>query len=88
MPISKDLLDILVCPDTKVEVEMLDAGRLEKLNRQIEAGGIKYGNGKTVDKPIQEALITQDNQTIYRIEDDIPVMLVDEAIAVRQLSDF
>jgi len=88
MPISNDLLEILCCPNTKVPIEMLDSERLEKLNRQVQAGAVKYADGAAVDKPLQEALITQDDQTIYRIDDDIPVMLVDKAIAVRQLSDF
>jgi uncharacterized protein YbaR (Trm112 family) len=33
-------------------------------------------------------LITRDGRTIYRIEDDIPVMLADEAIATAQIADF
>jgi uncharacterized protein YbaR (Trm112 family) len=33
-------------------------------------------------------LITRDRHTIYRIDDDIPVMLADEAVATAQLGDF
>ncbi len=33
-------------------------------------------------------LITRDGRTIYRVEDDIPVMLPDEAIAAAQIDDF
>lgn len=88
MPISKDLLEILCCPKTKVPVEMLDAERLAKLNRQVEAGGVKYADDSVVEKPLQEALITEDGQTIYRIDDDIPVMLVEQAVPTRQLSEW
>jgi uncharacterized protein YbaR (Trm112 family) len=33
-------------------------------------------------------LITADGKRVYRIDDDIPVMLADEAIAVGQLEGF
>ncbi len=50
--ISKDLLDILCCPETKAELVL---------------------DGKT--------LVSTDKKTRrrYRIEDDIPVMLIDES---------
>ena len=88
MPISSDLLEILCCPETKVPVEMLPEEKLAKLNQHIEAGAVSYKDGATVDKPLQEGLITEDNQTVYRIDDDIPVMLVDQGIATRQISDW
>ena len=87
MPISQDLLEILCCPKTKVPVEMLPADKLAKLNERIAAGAVKYADGSAVDKPLQEGLITEDNQTIYRIDDDIPVMLVDQAISAKQLEE-
>jgi uncharacterized protein YbaR (Trm112 family) len=88
MPISPDLLEILCCPETKVPVEMLAADKLEKLNAQIKAGGVKYVDGSAVDKALQEGLITEDGKTIYRIDDDIPVMLIDQGIQTQQLNDW
>ncbi len=88
MPISDDLLEILCCPKTKVPVEMLSAEKLEKLNAEIKAGGVKYVDETTVDQPVQEGLITEDGQTVYRIDDDIPVMLIDKGIATRQIADW
>ncbi|MBI1356247.1 MAG: hypothetical protein GC160_18040 [Acidobacteria bacterium] len=85
---SDDLLEILCCPETKVPVEMLAADRVEKLNRQIAAGKVTAVGGETVQKPVQEALITTDGKTIYRIDDNIPVMLVDQGVATRQLEDW
>jgi uncharacterized protein YbaR (Trm112 family) len=34
---------------------------------------------------LQEGLITEDGQTIYRIDDGIPVMLIDKGIPANQL---
>ncbi len=88
MPISEDLLEILCCPETKVPVEMLSGDLLAKLNAEIQAGKVASVGGEAVRKPLQEGLITTDGKTIYRIDDNIPVMLVDQGIATRQLENW
>lgn len=84
MPISADLLEILCCPETKVPVEMLPSDKLEALNAKIASGEAAYADGGKIDTPLQEGLITTDGKTVYRIDDDIPVMLVDKGIPTRQ----
>lgn len=88
MPISEDLLEILCCPETKVPVEMLSSDQLSQLNAEIAAGKVTAVGGDKVAKPLQEGLITTDGKTIYRIDDNIPVMLVDQGIATRQLENW
>ncbi len=80
MPISEDLLEILCCPRTKVPVQVLPADQLAQLNERIAQGGVTHQDGSPVEAPLQEGLITEDNETIYRIDDNIPVMLVDQGI--------
>lgn len=87
MPISNDLLEILCCPKTKVPVGMMSAEQLEQLNARIAKGQVQYVGAGTVDQPLSEGLITEDNQTIYRIDEGIPVMLIDKGIAASQLQD-
>ena len=86
MPISQDLLEILCCPRTKVPVQTLAEERLGELNARIQAGGVKYYDGTDVDKPLDEGLITEDGETTYRIDDSIPVMLIDQGISMAQVS--
>jgi uncharacterized protein YbaR (Trm112 family) len=87
LPISNDLLEILCCPKTKVPVVMLSAEQLEQLNSRIAGGHVEYVGSGSVDQPLTEGLITEDNQTIYRIDEGIPVMLIDKGIAASQLQD-
>ena len=84
MPISKDLLEILCCPRTKIPVEMLPEDRLARLNARVSEGAVKYYDDSPVEEPLQEGLITTDGKLIYRIDDEIPVMLVEKAIAADQ----
>ncbi len=85
MPIDSRLLDILCCPTSRVALRLLDSSALEKVNQAIAGGKIKRIDGRVQSEPLQEALITVDSQRIYRIDDGIPVMLADEAIAGTQI---
>jgi len=88
MTINRKLLEILVCPITKVPVSLLDGVRLAKLNNLIKSGGVYRVGGDKVEKPFKEALITDTGSAIYPIEDGIPIMLEGESISCHQLEDW
>ncbi|MCH7715724.1 MAG: hypothetical protein IH876_06320 [Gemmatimonadetes bacterium] len=83
---DKELLDILCCPETKVPVEVLSEDKLKALNEKIAAGEVKTIDGRKVNEPLDAGLITEDGRTIYRIDDDIPIMLIDEGIRADQIA--
>ena len=85
---DKRLLDILCDPVTKSPVKPLSKTHLEVLNRAIAQGGVLTTTAAAVSVPLQGGLITADGKVIYRIEDDIPVMIADEAIGTTQLEAF
>ena len=85
---DKKLLDILCDPVTKVPVKPLSGDRLRKLNDAIQAGEVKYVSGEPVERQLDEGLITEDDKVIYRIDDDIPVMLEDRGIGTQQFENF
>ncbi|MCH7684949.1 MAG: hypothetical protein IIB35_14730 [Gemmatimonadetes bacterium] len=83
---DRELLEILCCPKTKVPVEMLSEDKLKAVNDRIGRGDVKTVDGSKVDKPLDSGLITEDGKTIYRIDDDIPIMLIDEGIPADQIT--
>ena len=85
---DKRLLDILCDPVSKTPLRMLGTNELAALNRAVEAGTLDTVAGEKVKAPLQAGLITVDGKVVYRIEDDIPVMLPDEGIGTVQLTDF
>ena len=85
MTIRKDLLEILVCPVTKQPLEILGADPLARLNARIAQGRIRNVGGDTVDTPVEEALITTDGLTVYRVDGDIPNMLAEHGIPAAQI---
>ena len=82
MAVSQDLLEILVCPETKQPVSLAPGDVLTRLNGEIEAGRLRNRGGDPVSKPIQEGLLREDGKILYIVDDDIPVMLIEESIAL------
>ncbi len=80
MPISPDLLEILVCPETRQPVALASEAILTQLNREIAEERLRNRGGERVTSPIAEALVREDGRILYPIDDGIPVMLIEESI--------
>ena len=83
MPVSSELLEILVCPETLQPLTPADEAVLAQLNREIEAGRLSNRGGDPVKDRIAEGLVREDGRVLYVVADDIPVMLVDESIELQ-----
>lgn len=80
MAVSEELLEILVCPETKQPVQLASADVLKKLSEDIAAGRVRNRGGETLTEPIEEGLVREDGQILYPVDDGIPVMLIEESI--------
>ena len=77
--IDKELLEILACPETKEPVHLADQALVDELNSRIERGEITNRGGAKVEAQMGGGLVREDGKYLYRIEDEIPIMLIDEA---------
>jgi len=82
MALDKYLLDLLVCPDTKEKLALADAAQLGRLNRAIEEGTVKNKAGQPIRAVLSAALVRVDGRVAYPVQDNIPVLLPDEAISL------
>jgi uncharacterized protein YbaR (Trm112 family) len=82
MSISQELLEILACPETKQPLTLAAADLISSLNARISQGQLVNRAGKPVTEPIDGGLVREDGQYLYPIRDDIPIMLIDEALAL------
>ncbi len=80
MPISEELLEILVCPETRQPVAPAPQDLIERLNGEIEAGSLRNRGGDKVTESIGEGLLREDGKVLYVVDDGIPVMLIEESI--------
>jgi uncharacterized protein YbaR (Trm112 family) len=81
--IDQDLLDILACPETKEPVRLATPPEVEALNRAIAAGTLANRGGQKVVEKINGGLVRQDGKYCYPIREDIPIMLIDEALPMQ-----
>jgi len=79
--VDQKLLSIPCGPATQQDLELLDDATVKRINKRIAAGGLKNRGGDDVKDPIDGALLRQDRKFFYAIREDIPIMLIDEAIA-------
>jgi uncharacterized protein YbaR (Trm112 family) len=82
MSISQELLEILVCPETKQPLTVAAEALVEQLNARMAQGTLKNRAGATVTEAIDSGLVREDGRYLYPVRDDIPIMLIDEAIAL------
>ncbi len=81
--IDKELLAILACPETKEPVALAEEELIAELNSRIARGEVKNRAGKTVEGKLDGGLVRTDGACLYPIQDEIPILLLDEAIPLR-----
>ena len=82
--VDPELVEILVCPDTKLNVELVPAETVEKINLAIKENIVLNVDGQSVNDPLQDGLLREDDKIIYPVRDSIPVMLIGEGIPMEQ----
>lgn len=85
MTLDPDLLDILVCPESRQPVAMAATDLLTRLNAAIESGGTINRGGDPVTEPVTEGLLREDGRILYPIREGIPIMLIDESIEIADI---
>ena len=81
--INEKLLNIIVCPETKQDLVIAESDIVEKINTLIENGELQNRSKQKVTEKIDGGLIQKnDRKYLYPIRDEIPILLIDESIAL------
>jgi uncharacterized protein YbaR (Trm112 family) len=85
MTLDPNLLAILCCPETKQEVSLADASLIQKVNAAIGKGYVRNKGNQLLVGQIEAGLVREDQQILYPIREQIPVMLIEEGIPLEQI---
>ncbi len=75
---------MLVCPEDHSPLRLASVDLIAKLNRAVGSGTLCNKAGARIDRRLDGGLVRADRTLLYPIIDDIPMMLVDEAIPLDQ----
>lgn len=76
------LIQILRCPETMQPVFQASSSELTEINLRIAAGEISNRTGKIQTQPLVAGLLRRDRCLLFPIIDDIPVILLEEALVL------
>lgn len=85
MAVDKDLLAILCCPETKQPVSLADEDLVRRVNETIRRGGLQNRGKQGVTQQVDGGLVRADSKIFYPVRENIPVMLIEEGIALEQI---
>jgi uncharacterized protein YbaR (Trm112 family) len=74
------LLEILCCPETKQDVSPAPESLVADLNNRVAEGKLLNRAGRVVQEKLDGGLLRADGKVLYPVREDIPVMLIEEAI--------
>lgn len=69
-------------------MRLLRADQLRWLNQRVAQGGVVDVDGKPVAQTLAAGLVSDDARVVYRIDDDIPVLLPESGIGTTQFDAF
>ena len=84
--IAEKFLKLLVCPETRTPLTQADGTMVAKLNGAVARRALQNKAGRVLETPFDGALVRADGKVAYPIVDHIPLLLVDEGVALEQLS--
>lgn len=82
--ISQALLEILCCPETHQKLQFAEQSLVERLNARITSGALHNRAGQPVREKLDSGLVRADQMFLYPIRQDLPILLIDEAIPLTQ----
>jgi uncharacterized protein YbaR (Trm112 family) len=86
MALEPFLLDLIVCPETRLPLRVADDALLKRMNTAVEKNKLKDKGGRVVQPKLQTVLLRSDGVVAYPVWDDVPRLLVDAAILLEQVA--
>ena len=80
--VDPGLLAILRCPESLQPLRLADDSLVQRLRQQASQGALRNISGSRVAADFEALLVREDGKRAYLVRDGIPVMLIEEAVAL------
>ena len=80
--IKPELLNILRCPETRQKLTLAEPSLIAQINEAVTGARLRNRGGNPVSEKIDGGLVREDSKFLYPIRATLPIMLIDEAIAL------
>ena len=80
--VDPELLAILRCPESLQPVRLADDSVVRRIQEEARQGTLKNLQGGKIGLDFETLLVRQDGKRAYLVRGGIPVMLIDEAVAL------
>ena len=80
--VDPELLAILRCPESLQPVRLAEEATVQRLLQQARQGALQNLQGSKVPPDFEALLVREDGKRGYLVREGIPVMLIDEAVAL------
>lgn len=80
--VDPEFLAILACPEDKSALAMAPVDLVARLNEKITTTKVLNRGGDRVSEAIDAGLVREDGKYLYPVRDEIPILLIEEAIAL------
>jgi uncharacterized protein YbaR (Trm112 family) len=81
--ITDDVLNLLVCPESKQRLRWADSAIVERLKNLSISGELNTTSGSRVSGDFEAVLLREDGAVGYLVKGGIPILLVEQGIAIR-----
>ncbi|MCY3987722.1 MAG: hypothetical protein OXF94_03880 [Gammaproteobacteria bacterium] len=79
---DESFLSLLRCPRTGGELRLAGAGELAGYNDGVGEGRLSNAAGQKLTQAMEGALVSECGRWLYPVHEGIPVLLVEEAVAL------
>jgi uncharacterized protein YbaR (Trm112 family) len=80
--LNPELLAVLRCPETRQTLHLAEEAQLRELNARVAQGTLHNQAGRAVTRPLDAGLVRADAAICYPIFQGLPILLVEEGIAL------
>ncbi len=80
MSLAPDFLRILRCPKTLKPLRLASSAELSALNARVAERKLANAAGRVLEASLAAGLVPEGEPIVYPVDDDIPILLIDEAI--------